>query len=39
MPECSCHNEYSRCNHEECCGREEGRNPNCVLHGDGSTER
>jgi hypothetical protein len=36
--ECSCHREYSRWNHEECCGHEEGRNPNCPLHGDGSTD-
>lgn len=27
--ECTCHREYSRWNHEECCGHNEGRDPNC----------
>jgi hypothetical protein len=35
--ECSCHREYSRWNHEECCGHEDGRDPDCPIHGDGST--
>jgi hypothetical protein len=34
--ECSCHHEYSRHNHEECCGHDEGRDPDCPFHGDGS---
>jgi ribosomal protein L19E len=34
---CSCHREHST-NHELCCGRPEGRNPNCPLHGDGANE-
>lgn len=33
-PECQCHNELG--SHELCCGHDEGRNPDCPIHGDGS---
>jgi hypothetical protein len=33
--ECSCHREEG--SHELCCGHEGGRNPDCPIHGDGST--
>lgn len=36
MAQCECHREYSRWNHQECCGNEEGRNPDCPIHGDGT---
>ncbi len=32
---CSCHRESG--SHELCCGRPEGRDPDCAIHGDGST--
>lgn len=31
---CSCHHETG--SHELCCGHDQGRNPNCPIHGDGS---
>jgi hypothetical protein len=34
--ECSCHRQVAR-SHELCCGHDEGRDPNCPFHGDGST--
>lgn len=37
MRECECHRESG--SHELCCGHPEGRNPDCPLHGDGSTGR
>jgi hypothetical protein len=30
---CTCHNEPG--SHELCCGHEDGRNPDCPIHGDG----
>lgn len=30
---CTCHREAG--SHELCCGREEGRDPDCPQHGDG----
>lgn len=32
---CTCHREATR-SHELCCGHDEGRDPNCPFHGDGS---
>ena len=34
--ECLCHRPPG-VNHELCCGHDEGRNPDCPFHGDGST--
>lgn len=31
--ECSCHTEHLK-SHEACCGHENGRNPDCSIHGD-----
>lgn len=36
MAECNCHRGYPESNHEGCCGHDEGRNPDCPFHGDGS---
>jgi len=36
-PQCSCHNEAG--SHELCCGHEDGRSPDCTLHGDGAGSR
>lgn len=30
---CSCHRESG--SHEACCGHDGGRDPDCMLHGDG----
>ena len=35
IPECLCHREAGS-NHELCCGHEDGRNPDCEIHGDGT---
>jgi hypothetical protein len=35
MIECTCHRETGT-NHEQCCGHDEGRDPDCPFHGDGS---
>ena len=34
-PECACHNEIG--SHELCCGHDEGRSPDCPIHGDGGS--
>lgn len=34
--ECICHNEPG-INHESCCGHEDGRSPDCPIHGDGGS--
>lgn len=31
---CTCHREQTS-SHELCCGHDEGRNPDCPIHGDG----
>lgn len=39
MTECVCH-DYGRQHHdshESCCGHDDGRNPDCPIHGDGTT--
>lgn len=35
---CECHHEATN-SHESCCGHEDGRNPDCPIHGDGTTGR
>lgn len=35
VPECSCHIERLA-SHDACCGHDDGRDPNCPFHGDGS---
>ena len=32
---CECHRETG--SHELCCGHDEGRSPDCPIHGDGTT--
>lgn len=32
---CTCHREATT-SHEACCGHDEGRDPDCPQHGDGS---
>lgn len=32
--DCECHRESG--SHESCCGYDEGRHPDCPIHGDGS---
>jgi hypothetical protein len=34
--DCTCHRGYPGSNHEGCCGHDDGRDPNCPQHGDGS---
>ena len=34
---CTCHGESG--SHEACCGHEDGRDPDCRFHGDGSHRR
>lgn len=34
-PVCTCHNDFST-THEACCGHDDGRDPDCPYHGDGS---
>src|SRR6516165_5220557 len=34
---CTCHHENTD-SHELCCGHEDGRDPNCPIHGDGSRQ-
>lgn len=38
MTDCECHFEVTD-SHETCCGHEDGRNPDCPTHGDGSGPR
>lgn len=35
--DCECHRESG--SHESCCGYDEGRHPDCPIHGDGSGAR
>ena len=35
MATCECHFEATD-SHDGCCGHEDGRNPDCPIHGDGS---
>ena len=35
MTACTCHNDFST-THESCCGHDDGRDPDCPYHGDGS---
>jgi hypothetical protein len=35
MTDCICHREMA-VSHQLCCGYDEGRNPDCPIHGDGS---
>ena len=34
--ECTCHRDSDNGSHELCCGHDEGRDPNCPIHGDGT---
>ena len=37
MIDCECHHETG--SHSLCCGHDEGRSPDCPIHGDGSGPR
>jgi hypothetical protein len=38
VTDCECHHEATD-SHESCCGHEDGRSPDCPIHGDGSGPR